>query len=76
MAGQAITGVRYDDTIIQFFCALQNMDVDDTSFQQDGATCHTAQKIIRLLHELFFGRVIFRFSNQYWPSRLCDLIFY
>ena len=60
---QAITGIRYRDTIIQFFCALQDMDMDDTWFQQDGATCHTVQKIIRLLHELFFDRVIFRFIN-------------
>ena len=63
VAGQTIIDVRYRDTIIQFFCALQNMNMDDTWFQQVGAMCHIVQKIIRLLHELLFGRIIFRFIN-------------
>ncbi|EFN79524.1 hypothetical protein EAI_06736, partial [Harpegnathos saltator] len=55
-AGQAITvnGARYRDMIIQFFVPkLQDMDVDDMWFQQDGATCHTARETIQLLHKSF-----------------------
>ncbi|EFN78033.1 hypothetical protein EAI_06421, partial [Harpegnathos saltator] len=67
-AGQAITavnGARYRDMINQFFVPkLQDMDVDDMWFQQDGATCHTARETIQLLHESFPGRVISRFGDQ------------
>lgn len=75
-ADQAITvnGARYRDMIIQFFVPkLQDMDVDDMWFQQDGATCHTARETIQLLHESFPGRVISRFGDQNWPPRSCDL---
>ena len=42
-------------------------------FQQDDATCYTANKTIQLLHETFPGRVLFRFGDQNWPPRSCDL---
>ncbi|EFN78794.1 hypothetical protein EAI_16705, partial [Harpegnathos saltator] len=75
-AGQAITvnGARYCDMINQFFVSkLQDIDVDDMWFQQDGATCHTARETIQLLHESFPGRVISRFGDQIWPPRTYDL---
>ncbi|EFN77407.1 hypothetical protein EAI_14538, partial [Harpegnathos saltator] len=56
VAGQAITvnGFRYRNMIIQFFVPkLQDIDVDDMWFQQDGAKCHTARETIQLLHESF-----------------------
>ena len=37
---------------------LEDMDVDDVYFQQDGATCHTGDETIGLLREKFPGRVI------------------
>ncbi|CAK9818123.1 hypothetical protein ANTQUA_LOCUS9679 [Anthophora quadrimaculata] len=58
-ADQAITvnGARYRDMIIQFFVPkLQDIDVNDMWFQQDDATCHTAQETIQLLHESFPSR--------------------
>ena len=70
----AVNGARYRDMIIQIFVPkLQDMDVDDMWFQQDGATCHTARKTIQLLHESFPGRVISRFGDQNWPPRSSDL---
>ena len=59
--------------IIQFFVPkLQDTDVDEMWFQQDGATCHTAGETIQLLHESSPGRVISRFGHQNWLPRSCD----
>ncbi|XP_018359883.1 PREDICTED: uncharacterized protein LOC108759083 [Trachymyrmex cornetzi] len=60
--------------ITEFFLPkLDDIDVDDMWFQQDGATCHTARETIQLLHETFPGRVLSRFGDQNWPPRSCDL---
>ena len=40
-------------------------------FQQDDATVN---ETIQLLHETFPGRLFFRFDDQSWPSRSCNLI--
>ena len=66
-AGQAATvnGVRYRDTITRFFLPkLDDIYVADMWFQQDDATCHTANEMIQLLHETFPARVLFRFGDQ------------
>ena len=75
-AGQAATvnGARYRDTITQFFLPkLDDIDVADMWFQQDDATCHTADETIQSPHETFPGRVLSRFGDQNWPPRSCDL---
>ncbi|GFW61025.1 transposable element Tc3 transposase [Trichonephila clavipes] len=43
------------------------------SFQQDGATCHTARATIDLLKDTFGDRLILRFGPVSWPPRSCDL---
>ncbi|GFV27242.1 DUF4817 domain-containing protein [Trichonephila clavipes] len=43
------------------------------SFQQDGATCHTARATIDLLKDTFGDRLISRFEPVNWPPRSCDL---
>ena len=75
-AGQAATvnGARYRDTITQFFPPkLDDIDVADTWFQQDDATCRTADETIQSPHETFPGRVLSRFGDRNWPPRSCDL---
>jgi len=47
-----------------FVPKFQDMDMDDMWFQQEDATCHTAQETIQLLNESFPDRVISRFGNQ------------
>nr|XP_022903109.1 uncharacterized protein LOC111415594 [Onthophagus taurus] len=42
-------------------------------FQQDGATAHTARNSMRVLREIFNGRLISRFGDLPWPSRSPDL---
>jgi len=75
-AGQAITvdGVRYGEMITNFMWPeLEDMDVDDMWFQQDGATCHTANEIMALLREKFDGQIISRRGDAKWPPRSCVL---
>ena len=52
---------------------LEDMDVDDVYFQQDGATCHTSGENSGLLREKFPGRAISRNGDYNWPPRSCDL---
>ncbi|GFU31409.1 DUF4817 domain-containing protein [Trichonephila clavipes] len=56
-----------------FIPELNNHDVQELWFQQDGATCHTARAIIDLLKDTFGDRLISRFGPVNWPPRSCDL---
>ncbi|GFY35889.1 hypothetical protein TNCV_4842631 [Trichonephila clavipes] len=60
--------------ITNFFIPnLNNHDVQELWFQQDGATCHTARATIDLLKDTFGDRLISRFGPVNWPPRSCDL---
>ena len=52
---------------------LEDMDVNDVYFQQDGATCYTSGETIGLLREKFPGRVISRNGDYNCPPRSLDL---
>ncbi|GFU11626.1 transposable element Tc3 transposase [Trichonephila clavipes] len=52
---------------------LNNHDVQELWFQQDGAPCHTARATIDLLKDTFGDRLISRFGPVNWPPRSCDL---
>ncbi|GFV34488.1 hypothetical protein TNCV_467021 [Trichonephila clavipes] len=56
-----------------FIPELNNHDVQELWFQQDGATCHTARATIDLLRDTFGDRLISRFGPVNWPPRSCDL---
>ncbi|GFU92612.1 putative DD41D transposase [Trichonephila clavipes] len=56
-----------------FIPELNNYDVQELWFQQDGATCHTARATIDLLKDTFGDRLISRFGPVNWPPRSCDL---
>ncbi|GFX62170.1 transposase [Trichonephila clavipes] len=69
-----VNGDRYRDMITNFFIPeLNNNDVQEMWFQQDGATCHTARATIDLLKDTFGDRLISRFGPVNWPPRSCDL---
>ncbi|GFT27174.1 transposable element Tc3 transposase [Trichonephila clavipes] len=69
-----VNGDRYRAMITNFFIPeLNNPDVQDLWFQQDGATCHTARATIDLLKDTFGDRLISRFGPVNWPPRSCDL---
>ncbi|GFV41717.1 transposable element Tc3 transposase [Trichonephila clavipes] len=69
-----VNGDRYRAMITNFFILeLNNHDVQELWFQQDGATCHTARATIDLLKDTFGDRLISRFGHVNWPPRSCDL---
>lgn len=72
--GQTITvkGERYRSMITEFFLPkLNDMDIKDMWFQQDGATCHTAHSALDILHKRFEVTIISCGSstNVNWSSR-------
>ncbi|GFV27132.1 uncharacterized protein TNCV_3907411 [Trichonephila clavipes] len=69
-----VNGDRYRAMITNFFISeLNNRDVQELWFQQDGATCHTARATIDLLKDTFGDRLISRFGPVNWAPRSCDL---
>ncbi|GFV69886.1 putative DD41D transposase [Trichonephila clavipes] len=69
-----VNGDRYRAMITNFFIPeLNNHDVRELWFQQDGAICHTARATIDLLKDTFGDRLISRFGPVNWPPRSCDL---
>ncbi|GFV71793.1 DUF4817 domain-containing protein [Trichonephila clavipes] len=56
-----------------FIPELNNHDIQELGFQQDGATCHTARATIDLLKDTLGDRLISRFGPVNWPPRSCDL---
>ncbi|GFV73637.1 histone-lysine N-methyltransferase SETMAR [Trichonephila clavipes] len=54
-----------------FIPELNNHDVQELWFQQDGATCHTARATIDLLKDTFGDRLLSRFGPVNWPPRSC-----
>ncbi|GFX17574.1 putative DD41D transposase [Trichonephila clavipes] len=69
-----VNGDRYRAMITNFFIPeLNNHDVQELWFQQDGATCPTARATIDLLKDTFGDRLISCFGPVNWPLRSCDL---
>ncbi|GFV97370.1 putative transposable element [Trichonephila clavipes] len=69
-----VNGDRYRTMITNFFIPeLNNHDVQELWFQEDGATCHTARATIDLSKDTFGDRLISRFGPVNWPPRSCDL---
>ncbi|GFY20042.1 DUF4817 domain-containing protein [Trichonephila clavipes] len=56
-----------------FIPELNNLDVQELWFQQDGATCHTARATIDLLKDTLGDRLSSRFGPVNWPPKSCDL---
>ena len=55
------------------FPKIEEDDMDDIWFQQDGATCHTANLTIVILHTVFENRIISGISGVKLPPRSCNL---
>ncbi|GFV17432.1 uncharacterized protein TNCV_2901441 [Trichonephila clavipes] len=56
-----------------FIPELNNHDVQELWFQQDGTACHTALATVDLLKDTFGDRLISRFGPVNCPPRSCDL---
>ncbi|GFX01899.1 DUF4817 domain-containing protein [Trichonephila clavipes] len=69
-----VNGDRYRAMITNVFIPeLNNHDVQELWFQQDGATCHSVRATIYLLKHTFGDRLISHFGPVKWPPRSCDL---
>ena len=55
------------------FTKIQEEDIGNIQFQQDGAKCHTAKAILDVLCPVFEDRINSRSADVLWTSRICDL---
>ena len=58
---------------IFFLPKMEELDMPDMWFQQDGVTCHTARATIVKLRAAFGEQFISRSGPVNWPPRSCDL---
>lgn len=75
-AGQTTTvdGARYRAMLTEFFLPqLNELELEDMWFQQDGTTAHTARATTDILKAAFPGSLISRFGDLHWPVRSPDL---
>jgi hypothetical protein len=69
-----LTAERYRNEILQeFINQLDDEELHEGYFQQDGATAHTAFDTIQVLQEFFDNRLISRNTVIPYPPRSCDL---
>ena len=52
---------------------IEEEDICNIWFQQDSATCHTAEAILDVLRSVFEDRITSRRADVVWPPRRCDL---
>ena len=67
-------GERYREMIYNFFLLkMQEIDLYDMWFQQDGATCHPACLTMDVLRNEFGKHFIPGPESDNWQPRSCDL---
>ena len=55
------------------FTKIEEEDIANICFQQDGATWHTTEVTLNVLRPVFEDRIISRRADVVWPLRICDL---
>ena len=69
-----MNGDRYRAMLNEFlFTKIEEEDIANIWFQQDSATCHTVEAILRVLRPVFEDRIISRRGDVVLPPRSCDL---
>ena len=69
-----VNGDRYRSIFNEFlFTKIEEEDIGNIWFQQDGATCHTAKATVDVLSPVFEDRIISCRADVLWPPRSCDL---
>ena len=56
-----------------FFIKIQEKDIGNIWFQQNGVTCPTAEATLDLLCSVFEDHIISRKVDMVWRPRSCDL---
>ena len=69
----AVNGDRFRAMLNEFlFIKIEEEDIGNIWFQQNGATCHTAQATLDVLRPVFEDCVISCRADVVWPPRSCD----
>ena len=69
-----VNGDSYRAMLNEFlFTKIEEEDISNIWLQQDGATCHTAEATLDVLHPVFEDRIISRRADVVWLPRSCDL---
>ena len=55
------------------FTKIEEEDIGNIWFQQDGATCHTAEATLDVLRPVFEDHIISRRADVVWPPRSSEL---
>ena len=55
------------------FTKIEEEDIGNIWFQQNGAMCHTAVATLDVLYPVIEDRIISRKADVVWPLRSCDL---
>ena len=56
-----------------FFTKINEEDIVNIWFQQDGTTCHTTEATLNVLRPVFEDRIISRRADVAWPPQSCNL---
>ena len=57
----------------QFFTKIEEKDIGNIWFQQNGATYNIAEATLDVLRPVFEDRIISRRADVIWPPRSCAL---
>ena len=55
------------------FTKIEEVDIGNVWFQQDGTTCHTAEATLVVLRPVFEDRIISRRADVVWPPQNYEL---
>ena len=61
------------NSVLEGLKEMEEMDVADAWFQQEGATAHTAQRSVQVLREMFPEKLISLRGDVGWPAHSHDL---
>ena len=69
-----VNGDRFRNMLNDYlYTKIEEEDIGNIWFQQDGATCHTAEATLDVLRFVFEDRIISRRAAVVRPPRSCDL---
>ena len=69
-----VNGDRYRAILSELlFTKIEEGDIGNIWFQQDGAKCHTTEATFDVLRPVFEDRIISGRADVLWPPRSCDL---
>ena len=58
---------------VVLFTKIEEGDIGNIWFQQDGSTCHIAEATLDVLSPVFEDHIICRRADVVWPPQSCDL---